>query len=139
MEGDTGLAQRVPARLSPREGRKFGLTLGAALLALGGLLWWRGHHAGAYAGLGLGTFLLAAGLAIPSRLGPVHRVWMGASSALSKVTTPVFMSAVYFVVFTPAATLMRLLGRNPLARDPKHTTFWATREAGPRSDMERQF
>jgi Saxitoxin biosynthesis operon protein SxtJ len=133
------LAERVPARLSPREGRRFGLLVGGAFLALGGLLWWRGHGAGAWVGFGLGTVLLIAGLAIPGRLGPVHRAWMGVSLAVSKVTTPVFMSVVYFLVLTPAGFLMRLLGRNPLARDHKHTTFWATREGGPRSDMQRQF
>jgi hypothetical protein len=64
---------------------------------------------------------------------------MGMSLALSKVTTPVFMSAVYFIVFTPAAVVMRLLGRNPLARSRRRATLWVTRAAGPRSDMERQF
>jgi hypothetical protein len=64
---------------------------------------------------------------------------MGVSVALSKVTTPVFMSAVYFVVFTPAAAVMRLLGRNPLARQRRKATFWVTRAGGPRSDMDRQF
>jgi len=139
VEGDTGLAERIPARLSPREGRQFGLLLGGAFLALGGLFWWRSHAAEAWVGFGLGTLLLVAGLVIPRRLGPVHRAWLGVSLALSKVTTPVFMSVVYFMILTPAGTLMRLLGRNPLARDPKHATFWATRDAGPRSDMERQF
>ena len=113
--------------------------LGGAFLALGGVLWWRGHGAVAWVGFGLGTLLLMAALAIPGRLGPVHRAWMGVSAALSKVTTPVFMGVVYFLVLTPAGFLMRLLGRNPLARDPKHTTFWVARQSGPRSDMERQF
>jgi len=133
------LAERVPARLSPRDGKRFGLLVGSAFLALGGVLWWRGHAAAAWTGFGLGTLLIVAGLAIPGRLGPVHRAWMGASLAMSKVTTPVFMGVLYFIVLTPAGMLMRLLGRNPLTRDPTHTTFWAARQVGPRSDMERPF
>jgi hypothetical protein len=113
--------------------------VGGAFLVLGALLLWRGREIAAWAGGGLGTLLVVAGLTIPGRLGPVHRAWMGASLALSKVTTPVFMSVLYFIVLTPAGMLMRLLGRNPLTRDPTHTTFWAARQVGPRSDMERPF
>lgn len=133
------MAKRIPTRLSARDGRRFGLTVGVAFLALGGVAWWRGHHAAAYVGLGLGTLLVLAGLVVPGRLGPVHRAWMGASLALSKVTTPVFMGAIYFFVFTPVGILMRLLRRTPLARDLRRTTFWFSREGGPSSDMERQF
>ena len=35
---------RVPARLTPAEGRKFGLTVGAAFLVLAAIPWWRGHR-----------------------------------------------------------------------------------------------
>ena len=133
------MAERVPARLSARDGKRFGLLVGGAFLALGGLLWWRGHAAAAWAGFGLGTLLIVAGLTIPGRLGPVHRGWMRASLAMSKVTTPVFMSVLYFIVLTPAGMFMRLLGRNPLTRDPTRTTFWAARQNGPRSDMEHPF
>jgi len=125
--------------LSPREGRQFGLLVGGAFLVLGALLLWRGRDGAAVAGFGLGALLVVAGLAIPGRLGPVYRAWSRASLALSKVTTPVFMGAVYFIVFTPAGMFMRLLRRNPLRRDPTRATFWAAREAGPRSDMERAF
>jgi len=125
--------------LSPRDGKRFGLLVGGAFLALGGVLWWRGRDAAAWTGFGLGTLLIVAGLTIPGRLGPVHRAWMGVSLALSKVTTPVFMSGLYFIVLTPAGMLMRLLGRNPLTRDPTRTTFWDPRQVGPRSDMERPF
>jgi len=125
--------------LSPREGRQFGLLVGGAFLVLGALLLWRGREIAAWVGGGLGTFLVVAGLAIPGRLGPVYRAWTRASLALSKVTTPVFMGAVYFIVLTPAGLVMRLLRRNALRPDPSRTTFWATREAGPRSDMERPF
>ena len=70
------MAARVSARLTPGEGRRFGLTLGAGFLVLAGLTAWRGHSLEARAFAGLGGGLVAAALLVPARLGPVHRFWM---------------------------------------------------------------
>lgn len=141
MEGDGGLAAAIPARLSAAEGRKFGLVVGGAFLTVAGLLWWRGHPAGALAAGGVGTALGLAGLLLPGRLGPVHAAWMGLAALLSTVTTPVFMGMVYFVVVTPVGLLRRLLGRNPLARSRQAASFWIAKDPAPgrRSDLQHQF
>ena len=135
------MATRVSARLTPAEGRRFGLTLGAAFLALAGLTLWRRHslEAGAFAGLGGG--LVAAALLVPARLGSVHRFWMALAAAISRVTTPVFLGLVYFVVLTPTGLVRRLAGRNRLARPSLSKSFWVARGVGARrrTDMERQF
>lgn len=140
MEGDHGLATAIPAGLSPREGRKFGLTVGAAFLVLAALLWWRGRPAAPWFG-GLGATLALAGLLIPARLGPVQRAWMGLAHLLSRVTTPVFMSLVYFLVLTPIGLIMRAFGRNPMSAKSHGGSFWALRLGAQeqRSSMERQF
>jgi hypothetical protein len=140
MEGDEAVATGIPARLTRREGRRFGATVGAAFLALGGLLWWRGRVTTAIAFSALGGLLALAGLGIPARLGPVYRVWMGLARVLSKVTTPVFMGIVYFVVLTTTGGLMRLFGRNPLRRKVTGGGAWVRRPPGQRrSNMEHQF
>lgn len=135
------MAQRVPARLSPAEGRRFGLSVGGAFLALGGLLGWRGHAAAGALAAALGATLIAAGVLAPGRLGPAYRAWMGLAVTLSKVTTPLVMGALYFGVVTPVALLRRALGGNPLAHGQGKASCWASRtgaRGGP-SDMERQF
>ena len=83
--------------------------------------------------------MVVSGLALPGRLGPVYRAWMGLAHALSKVTTPVFMSLAYFVVFTPAGLIMRVFGHRPLAPNRAQGSFWVSRRTEPRSSMERQF
>jgi hypothetical protein len=127
--------------LSPGEGRRFGFTLGAAFAVLGGVLWLRGRHPAAIVALGLGAVLLSAAVALPSRLGPVRAAWLGLGTALSRVTTPIFMGVVYFVVITPIGVLLRLRGRNPLTRHQRPGTVWVLRpvEARSRRDMNRQF
>src|SRR5438093_8943046 len=76
VEGGTGLAGRISARLTVAEGRRFGLTVGAAFLALAGLAWWRGRaHAGITFAV-IGGLLILGGLLLPAHLGPVFRAWM---------------------------------------------------------------
>ena len=91
----------------------------------------------------LAAILAAAGLLVPSRLEPVERGWMHMAHAISKVTTPIFMAIVYFVVLTPAGWIRRTFGSNPLRHGADSGTCWVTREqrdpAALRRRMERQF
>lgn len=84
-----------------------------------------------------------AALAIPSRLEPVERGWMALAHALSKVTTPIFMGIVYFVVLTPIAFIRRLAGGNPMAHKIVGDSYWVARTRSEpeaaRKRMERQF
>jgi hypothetical protein len=137
------LATRVSARLSRREGRRFGLTVGAAFLVLAALAAWRGRAGGGPTGglAGVGLLLILAALVAPTRLGPLYHGWMRLAEQLSRVTTPVFMAVIYFGLVTPTGFLRRLLGHNQIARRRSARTFWVTREAGARrrTDMARQF
>lgn len=125
--------------LTRAEGRKFGLTVGAAFVVLAAIGFWRDHVIlpGVLAAVGLS--LAAAGLAIPGHLGPVYRVWMRGAHAISKVTTPIFLSIMYLVVLTPAGLLMRGFGRNPLRHEETEGGYWIVREPGQRTDLDRQF
>lgn len=134
------MAERIPTRLSPSEGRKFALTVGGAFLVLGGVAWWRGHVTVSVIFWSIGGALVTAGLLLPAHMSPVHRAWMGFALALSKVTTPVFMSVVFFLAIAPIGILMRLLGRNPLRHESKNDSFWITYDPdGPRGTMKNQF
>jgi hypothetical protein len=141
MAGDPELAAGIPAGLSPGEGRKFGLTVGAAFLALAGLMWWRQHDTPRNLFSLVGGLLILLGVLAPSRLGPVYRVWMGFAHLLSKLTTPLFLGIVYYLVFTPTGLLVRLFGHRALEHGRgRPTSLWIGREPGSRrSDMERQF
>ena len=133
---DTG----VPARLTPAEGRKFGLLVGGAFLLLGVLLWRRTHLTAAYVAATLAVALIVGGLAVPAQLGPVYRAWMALAKSISKVTTPVFMSVIFFLVLTPAGILVRLFGHRPLTRSRGGPSYWQSRAPGSRrGDLDHQF
>ena len=140
MAGDEELETGIPARLTAGQGRKFGLTVGIAFLVLAVLLqFWRHRETAAGVMGSLGGLLVLAALLIPTRLGPLERAWMGFAHAISKVTTPIFMGVVFFLVVTPIGALMRLLGRRPLVRAERDGGFWVAPASGGRSDMQRQF
>jgi Saxitoxin biosynthesis operon protein SxtJ len=117
----------IPARLT-------------AFLVLGGLLYFWRHLAtpGAVAG-GLGALLALAALAVPSHLGPLQRAWMGLAHLISRVTTPIFMGIVFFLVMMPIGLLRRLAGKNALAHPERDGGYWAPPASGGRSDLNRQF
>lgn len=130
---------RIPARLSAAEGRRFGLTVGAAFALLALVLWWRGHDtARMIAGVASALFL-AGGLLLPAYMGPVYRAWMRMGLAISKVTTPVFMGAVFFLVITPFGLVARAFGHRPLEARRRETLWHVRAEDDRKSNLQRQF
>jgi len=120
------------------DGRRFAFPVGTAFLLLAGILWWRDRLTLAGIGAGLAGLLFVAGLVLPARLGPVYRGWMRMALAISKVTTPIFMGVVYFVVLTPFGWGMRALGKKPIVHRVENGGFWRPANPGPK-DLRRQF
>ena len=106
------------------------------------ILVWRNRNFAALITGGIGSLLVAAGLVVPTMLHPVERAWMAMAHAISRVTTPIFLGIVYFLVVTPIGLVMRALGRNPLTRKKSETgSYWITTADGAseRGGMTRQF
>ncbi len=135
------MEERVPARLTAAQGRKFGLTVGIAFLVLASLVYFWRHRLVTGEVLGaIGALLVLAALLAPTQLGPVERAWMGLAKLISKVTTPIFMGVVFFIVVTPIGLVMKLFGQHPMVNDPQQDGgFWLPPASGGRSDIERQF
>jgi saxitoxin biosynthesis operon SxtJ-like protein len=137
------LAHSVSARLSDSytasAGRKFGTTVGAGFVVLAIVARWRGHPTSFLVFGALGLVLILAGLASPTSLGPVERLWMAAGKGISRITTPIFMGIVYFVVLTPVALVRRTFGGNALVHRAGSQGFWSDRRSVPRGSMDRQF
>jgi Saxitoxin biosynthesis operon protein SxtJ len=135
------LETRVPTRLSGRAGRLFGLQVGAAFLVLAGIAGWRGHPRSAMVFGALGGVLVLGGLLVPDRMDPIYRGWMQLATTISRVTTPVVMGVMYFLVLTPTGLLLRAFGHRVLGPTPGASSAWVPRDAkrGGRSDLKHQF
>ena len=81
------------------------------------------------------------GLVAPKSLRPVYIGWMKFAFALSKITTPIILGLIFFVVFLPVALIMKVIGRDPMNRniDPSATTYKKTSEAISADNLERPF
>jgi hypothetical protein len=120
-------------------GRKFGVTIGGAFVVLALVARWRGHPTSFLLFGAFGLALIGAGLAIPTALRPVDRAWMGVAKGISRITTPLFMGVMYFLVVTPIALVRRAFGGNTLVHRNGPHGFWTDRRDVPRSSMDRQF
>ena len=132
------MATGIPARLSAAEGRRFGLTVGGAFVALAAITMLRHKPIVVTEALGAGgVLLLLAAIVMPRSLGSVQRAWMRLAELLSKITTPIVM-AILFVVFVPFGAFKRLFGRSALQRVAAGQSAWTPRVTS-RSDLRRQF
>jgi hypothetical protein len=122
-----------------RAGRRFGLTVGGAFALLAAVSWWRGH---AWPPMVLGTLgaaLLLAALLLPRQLGPVERAWMRLAHAISRITTPILVGALFYLVLTPIGLIMRAFGRNVLRHPLVDDSYWIVRDRAQRGRMTEKF
>ena len=97
--------------------RKFGLTTAAIIIVLFGLLlpWLFGHR------LPLWPWIVAAVLAVwamalPASLAPVYRGWMRVGMLLGFINTHIILFLLYYLIFLPLGLVIRLVGRDAMAR-----------------------
>jgi hypothetical protein len=131
--------ERKTAPFGKAEGRSFGLTVGIAFLVLTAFLAWRSSERAMYITGAIGVLLVLGGLIIPAQLRPVHRAWMALALAMSKVTTPIFMGIIYFLVLTPFGIVRRTAGAHPLRHKATGGSYWKSRDPAVHGDIKRQF
>jgi hypothetical protein len=121
------------ARADRKELRMFGISLGVVCLLWSGILWWRGHTAPIRWLLLASPVLIALAALAPQALGPLHRVWMPVAKGIARLLTWILLTAAFFLVFTPYAVILRILGRNSLepSWEPDRPSYWIRRSDGP--------
>ncbi len=113
-----------------REFRSFGLLLGALIAAVFGV--WpllRSRH----------TALTA--LLRPTALRHLHRGWTRLGFVLGWINTRIILTVLFAVSIVPLGLLMRLFGRDRMARkfDPKLASYRVESKLRPEKSMERPF
>ena len=139
---EAAAVQHTILELDKKGLRDFGLVTGGILAALFGLFfpWVFERPIPTWPWIIAGV-LAAWALVLPLSLRPVYRIWMRLSIVLSRITTPIVMGVVFFLVVTPVALCMRVLGRDALARelDPAATTYRVQMKRRTKEHMERPF
>ncbi len=139
------MSHETLARDEPVEGssnRTLGLTFAGVFTLIG--LWPLifGHPMRLWS-LAVAVVFAALGLMVPGVLGPLNKVWTRLGLLLHKITSPIVLGLMFFVVVTPFGLVMRLFGKDLLKlrldRDAK--SYWVHRDPpGPKPDsLPNQF
>jgi hypothetical protein len=122
--------------------RSFGLVMAAVsgLVAIFPLI--RGSDANWTFAI-LAALLLIIAIAMPRLLRVPNKWWFRFGLLLGKLTSPIVLGLIYFIVITPVAIGMRLFRRDALRLrlDPTAKSYWLERDPpGPAPDsMKNQF
>ena len=122
--------------------RRFGLSTGAIVAGLFGLLlpWLFGAALPVWPWVVLAVLGLWA-LVAPDLLRPVYRAWMRLGLVMNRITLPIIMGLVFYLVLAPIGLVFRLTGRDPLRRRlaPAAASYTQAAEQPPRDNLERPF
>ena len=122
--------------------RKFGLTTGAIVLILFGLLipWLFGLGFPKWPWV-LAGLLAAWALLAPTTLRPVYTGWMKFGHAIGWFNTRLILGLVFFVIFFPVALVLKLLRKDPIARklDDTAGSYRVASKQPPREQLERPY
>lgn len=127
---------------SPADLRKFGLTIGIALLLLAVLLLWLGKSSWPVWGI-IGLIFVISALLFPVILKPFNKIWMSLAIILGWVMTRVILSILFYFALTIMRFIAMIFNKRflNLIIDRSADTYWEKREKKPfdPSTYERQF
>ncbi len=122
--------------------RKFGLTVGIALLIISGILLWSAKDSFIYFG-SAGITLLLVGLILPQVLKPLNKAWMTLALLMGWVMTRVILTILFYIVVTPTAFFAKVFKKKflELKIDRSGNSYWELRGKKPVTpkDYEKQF
>lgn len=125
---------------SAAELRWFGLLF-AAFFAVAGLLASRGGGPGpvAFTLWGVGAAVPALYYAVPPLRRPIYLAWIHLAYPVGLAVSYLALALIWGAVFTPTGFVLRLLGRDPLARrfEPDRPSYWIPHVTG--ADRTRYF
>jgi hypothetical protein len=126
----------------PSSNRTFGMVLAAFFALIGVLPLLRGRPMRLWALPLSGIFLLAA-LVAPPILTPLNRLWTALGARLHRITNPIILGVLFYLVFTPFGWLLRLFGKDFLRLKwvPDGESYWILRQPSgpPPESMSNQF
>lgn len=130
-------------KATPTELRQFGLLFSLILVALFGVtLPWLFDARWPAWPWSVGGVMTTLAIVWPQGLAPIYRIWMRFGFIAGFVNTRIIMFLLYYGVFAPVALLMRIAGRDALARrayDEKMSSYRVTSSARPRDHFERPY
>ena len=87
----------------------------------------------------IAIFFLVLGLINSKILTPLNKLWFKFGILLGRIVSPIIMGLIFFMVVTPIALIMRIIGKDLLnLKFNKDKSYWIEK-TGPKSKMKNQF
>ena len=88
----------------------------------------------------ISLIFLVLGLFNSKILTPLNKLWFKFGIFLGKITSPIIMGIIFFLVVTPTGLIMKVLRKDllRLKYNKKDNTYWIEKN-GPKSKMKNQF
>ena len=122
--------------------RNFGLILGAVLIAIVMLLFWKEKQSYDILMI-VGIILCVTSLILPVILQPFYFVWMTFAVIMGWIMTRVILSLVFYGIITPIGLFSRLVGKEflNLKLNKTENTYWNHRRKHSlkKANYEKQF
>jgi len=122
--------------------RKFGLTTGAIVIGLFGLIipWLFSLGFVKWPWILGGTLGLWA-LLLPTTLKPVYVGWMKFGHIMNWINTRIILGILFYGIFLPIGVIMRVLGKDPMQRklDSGLSSYRVTSHNDDKSNVERPY
>ena len=128
--------------LDSRGYRKFGLTTGAIVIVLFGLLipWLFNLNYVKWPWI-LGGVLGLWALLVPATLKPVYIGWMKFGHIMNWINTRIILGILFYGLFLPIGVVMRLFGKDPMQRtlDSRLTSYRVISHNDDKNNVERPY
>lgn len=123
--------------------KQFGIMLGAILAIFGLVQFFKGRTLWYPWFFGFSLFIFCIALIIPMALKGVYSVFIKIAHWIGRFNTAVILILIYFVVITPIACVLKILGKDLLNRkiDKKIKSYWDNRVVikSSKQQLEKQF
>ena len=134
--------QNIIPKLDAKGLRQFAFTMGIVISILFGLIL---PYLFSYA-LPIWPWVVAVvfalwGLIAPKTINPIYLIWMRFGLIMSKITTPLILGILFYLVMTPMGIAMRIFKHDPMARkfDKTKDTYRVLRDTSIQNDIERPY
>ena len=129
-------------KLDKKGYRDFALTTGGVIAVLFGafLPWVFGFSYPRWPWIVL-LVLGSWGLIAPATLRPIYVGWMTFALLINKVTTPIILGIVFYLVISPIALMLRLFNKDPIPKkfDSSEESYRVHSEKKNHESLERPF
>jgi len=87
----------------------------------------------------IAIIFLILGLINSKVLTPLNKLWFKFGLLLGKIVSPPIMGIIFFLVVTPTALIMRMIGKDLLNLKFNNKKSYWIKKTGPKSKMKNQF